>query len=70
MSNRTIAAAYYETLEPKSIPMIIDEGTAETIDAGAKLGGTAANGVGIGSLLVSILLGGSLEQLWGLLNTL
>lgn len=71
LSKRTIDVKQFDSIDARNLPLIVaDKATAENIGAGADAGGQAATGVGLGSLLVSILLGGSMEQLWGLLNTM
>ena len=53
-----------------SPPMISDEKQAEDIGSTTETGGTMVNAMSSGNFFVSIILGGSMAQLWGMIRAL
>ena len=51
-------------------PMIADEKAAENIDGATDTAGSVTNSVSTGNFVLSLVLGGSMQQLWGMIRAL
>jgi hypothetical protein len=54
----------------KSVPPIVDKNLGLSLKSGARKGGLVINSVGSGNFVLQMALGGSMQQLWGMIRTL
>ena len=54
----------------RKIPPIIDEGMSQNLESSTAAGGDLVTALSSGNFIISLIMGGSMQQLWGMIRAM